>query len=112
MVIGSQSAAFDVELTVTAPFTGVAQLLGILTNTPAILLVSNDSDTTAFFADNSGTTNGTTMVAGKQMVLDLNTNRYGTTDALTFNKGTKFYVTGSGGTGAFRVGVIYAKGST
>lgn len=109
MGIGSQSAAFDTELRVTAPFTGVAQLLGTLTNNPAMLLVKNDSDTTVFFADNNGSTKGTTMVQGERMVLDCTTNRTGNEDTLTFNIGTQFYVTGTGGTGAFRVGVIYAK---
>lgn len=108
-MIGSQSAAFDTELSVTAPFTGVAQLLGALTNNPATLFFKNDSDVEVFFADNDGSTKGLTMTAGEKIVHDNNSNRTGEVNALTWNIGTKFYVTGTGGTGAFRVGVIYAK---
>lgn len=108
-MIGSQSAAFDTELRVAAPFTGVAQLLGTLVNNPAILFFKNDSDVQVFFADNDGTTKGLTMTAGEKIVLDNTANRTGEVNTLTFNIGTKFYVTGTGGTGAFRVGIIYAK---
>lgn len=108
-MIGSQSAAFDTELRVVAPFTGVAQLLGTLVNSPAILFFSNDTDVDVFFADNPGSTKGLTMTAGEKIVLDNTANRTGEVNTLTFNVGTKFYVTGAAGTGTFRVGVIYAK---
>jgi hypothetical protein len=109
MAIGSQSAAFDTELTVLAPFTGVAQLLGTLTNNPAVMFIKNTSTVDVFFADNPGSTKGTTMVAGERIVLDCSTNRQENAYTLAFNIGTKFYVTGTAGSGSFKVSIIYAK---
>lgn len=109
LAINSINAGFDTELRVTAPFTGVAQSLGTLTTTPAILFFKNDSTVEVFFADNSGTTKGLTMTPGEKIVLDCSTNRTAVAPTLNFPIGTQFFVTGTGGTGAFRVGVISAR---
>lgn len=109
MALNSLNAGFDTELRITAAFTGVAQSLGVLTTNPAILFIKNDSTVEVFFADNSGSTKGLTMTAGEKIVLDCTTNRTGKSPTLTFPIGTEFFVTGTGGTGAFRVGVISAK---
>ncbi len=102
-----QKFAFDTELSVTAPFTGVAQLLGTLTNEPVIILVKNQSTVSAFFADNSGSTKGTTMAAGESFVLDCRGNKGNAVNG-GFPIGTSFFVTGAAGAGAFKVSVIYA----
>jgi hypothetical protein len=103
------SAAFDTELRLAAPFTGVAQLLGTLTHNPSILFFKNDSDVEVFLADNDGSTKGTTMSPGEKIVLDNVTNRNRDAITFTWQIGTEFYVTGTAGTGSFRIGVIYAK---
>lgn len=102
-----QKLAFDTELSVSAPFTGSAQLLGTLTNEPVLILFKNQSSVSAFLADNSGSTKGTTMVAGESIIMDCRAN-HGNADNMGFKIGTSFFVTGTGGTGAFKVSVIYA----
>src|SRR6185503_14103987 len=94
-----QKLEFDTELTAAASaFTGTPQLLGQLTNVPVILLVKNQTNVSVFFADNSGTTKGTTMVAGEEFVLDCRGNN-GTARNMGFPIGTPFYVTGAAGGG-------------
>jgi hypothetical protein len=103
----NQNLAFDAEMSVSSPLTGVPQLLGILKNKPVILLVKNQTTAVVFFADNSGSTNGTTMIAGEEFILDCRTN-VGVASNMGFEPGTPFYITGSGGTGVFKVGILYA----
>jgi hypothetical protein len=102
-----QNFGFDTELSITAPFTGVPQLLGTLANIPVILLVKNQSDVSVFFADNSGSTKGTTMVASESFVLDFRSNM-GRAPIGGFRINTPLFVTGTGGTGVFKVSIIYA----
>lgn len=103
-----QKLKFDVELSLAAStFTGSAQLLGVLTNEPVILLIKNQTSVPVFFADNSGATNGTTMAIGEEIVLDCRTNS-GHAMNMGFPIGTSFFVTGATGTGAFKVAVLYA----
>ncbi len=99
--------AFDTELSVSAPFTGTAQLLGSITNNPVIAFLSNQSTVPVFLADNSGSTKGKTMVAGETIVLDCRTN-HGIASNMTFPTATSFYVTGTGGTGSFKLSYLYA----
>lgn len=103
-----QRFGFDTELSVSAPFTGTPQLLGTLTNQPVIILIKNQSTVSVFFADNNGSTKGTTMVAGESLVLDCRGNK-GNAPNGGFPIGTSFYVTGTGGTGSFKVSIIYAR---
>jgi hypothetical protein len=103
-----QRFGFDTELSVTAAFTGTPQLLGVLTNEPVIILVKNQSNVSVFFADNSGSTKGTTMIAGESFVLDCRANMGRATNG-GFPIGTSFYVTGTAGTGAFKVSIVYAR---
>lgn len=99
--------AFDTELTIAAStFTGSAQLLGVLTNVPVKLLIKNLTSVQVFFADNSGSTKGTTMAVGEEIVLDCKLN-YGNLSNC-FPIGTSFYVTGAAGTGNFKVSVLYS----
>ncbi len=103
-----QKLAFGLELSITAPFTGLAQFLGTLTVNPVILLVKNQSNVSVFFADNPGSENGTTMAAGEEFVLDCRGNK-GNAVNMGFGIGTPFYVTGTAGAGAFKVSPIYAR---
>lgn len=103
-----QRLAFDIELFVGAPFTGVPQFLGNLTNEPVIMTIKNLSNVIVFFADNTGTENGTTMAAGEEIILDCRGNS-GKAVNMGFPIGTPFYVTGIGGTGGIAVSVLYAK---
>lgn len=110
----NQNLAFDTEFSITAPFSGTAQQLTVsgvaaaLMNEPVILMVKNQSTVSVFFADNSGSTNGTTMVAGEEFVLDCRGNK-GNAVNMGFPIGTAFFVTGTAGTGSFKVSVLYAK---
>jgi len=102
-----QKLAFDTELSVSAPFTGVAQLLGVLANEPVIMFIQNQSSVSAFFADNAGATKGMTLVAGESIVLDCRSNAARAVN-MGFPMGTALYVTGTAGTGAFKVAILYA----
>ncbi len=103
-----QKLAFDTELSLTAPFTSSAQLVGVLQNEPVLILFKNQSTVTVFLADNNGSTNGTTMIAGEEIIMDCRANS-GRAINMGFPIGTAFYVTGTAGTGAFKVSILYAK---
>jgi hypothetical protein len=105
----SQNLAFDIELTLSATtFDGTAKLLGVLRNEPVILLVKNQTSVPVFFADNSGSEAGTTMIAGEEFVLDCRGNK-GNAVNMGFPLGTSFFVTAAVGTGLFKVSILYAK---
>lgn len=103
-----QRLSFDTEMSVTAPFTASAQLLGVLANEPVLILFKNQSNVSVFLADNDGATKGTTMVAGEEIIMDLRANN-GVAVNMGFPIGTPFFVTGTGGTGSFKVSILYAK---
>lgn len=103
-----QNLKFDTELTGDATaFNGTAQLLGILSNNPVIILAKNQSNQIVFFADNNGSTKGTTMLPGENFVLDCRGNS-GKAMNMGFGAGTPLYVTGPVGTGNFKVSILYA----
>ena len=99
---------FDTELSVTAPFTGVPQFLGVLQNESVLILFKNQTTVPAFLADNPGTTKGTTMAAGEEIIMDCRANT-GIAANMGFPIGTAFYVTGTAGTGSFKVSILYAR---
>src|ERR1700682_2907879 len=102
-----QRLAFDTEMTIAAStFTGAAQLLGTLTNVPVKLLIKNQTSVSVFFADNSGSTKGTTMAIGEEIVLDCKLIAGNISNC--FPIGTSFYVTGAAGTGNFKLAVLYS----
>ncbi len=103
-----QNLIFDTELSVSAAFTGSPQFLGKLVNEPVIMMAKNLSTVSVFFADNSGSTKGTTMAAGEEIIFDCRSNS-GRAPNMGFPINTPFYVTGTGGTGSFKVSIIYAK---
>jgi hypothetical protein len=105
-------SVWDTELRIAAStFTGSSQTIGTLTNVPVIMIITNDTNQTVFFADNTGSTKGKTMIAGERFVLDFRANN-GLSAAFAFPIGTIFYATGAAGvgnTGSFYVSVIYAQ---
>lgn len=104
----NQNLSFDTELTLTPADVTTPQLLGVLTNNPVILLVKNLTNQIAFFADNNGTTKGTTMSIGEEFVLDCRGNA-GKAMNMGFGAGTAFYASfATTATGIFKVSVLYA----
>lgn len=103
-----QKLAFDTELSIAAStFTGTAQLVGQLTDNPVMIMFKNQTSVPIFLADNSGSTKGTTMAIGEEIILDCRANS-GRAVNMSFPIGTAFYVTGAAGTGSFKISVIYA----
>lgn len=100
-----QKLAFDTELTISATtFDGTAKLVGSLTNNPVKIMFKNQTTVSVFLADNSGSTKGTTMAVGEEIIVDCIVQNY----RHTWPKGTAFYVTGAAGTGNFKISIIYA----
>ncbi len=100
-------AAPDTERSVTGAFTGVAQNLGsALTVNPIIAIFDNQS-TVAVTVSFSGVV-WKTFSAGEALVLDMRANE-GKADAYTFDRGTQFTVTATGGTGSFYLSILYAR---
>lgn len=103
-----QKLAFDTELTIAAStFTGSAQLIGTLTHEPVVILFKNQTSVAVFIADNSGSTKGTTMIAGETILLNCRTNA-GAAVNMGFPIGTSFFITAAAGTGNFKISVLYA----
>jgi len=104
-----QTLKFDTELTLSAAsFTGTPQLIGTLRHNPVIMLFKNQSTVPVFISDENGSTVGTTMISGEHFVLDCRGNHGGAAN-MGFGKGTSFYLTGTGGTGGFKISILYAK---
>lgn len=102
-----QNLRFDEELEVAGAFTGVPQFVGSLTNRAVLIMFKNQSTVSVFLADNNGSTNGTTMAAGEEIIMDCRANN-GISSNMGFPAGTSFFITGTGGTGAFRISSLYA----
>lgn len=108
--ISSLQLSFGTELSLSAAsFTGSAVLIGTLLEVPSIITFSNDTDVDVFLADNTGSTKGITLIAGKSIIVDCVTNKGLNASFLGFYKGKKFYATASAGTGTFRIGVFTAE---
>lgn len=104
----SQRMGFDVERTLTAPFTGVAQAIGSsLTENPVTIIFDNQSTVDVAIGINT-TSTWKTFVAGEVFVLDCRAN-HGNAPNWTIDIGTQFYGTGTGGTGSFRISINYAR---
>lgn len=103
-----QKLAFDTELTVAAStFVGTSLLVGTLTNNPVVLIFKNQTSVAVFLADNSGSTKGTTMAVGEEIIIDCRSNS-GKASNMSFPVGTSFFATGAVGTGNFKISVLYA----
>lgn len=103
-----QRLYFDTELSLAAPFTGVSQLVGTLSNEPVLILFKNQSTVSIFLADNNGSQKGTTMVSGEEIIMDCRAN-HGKAVNMGFPIGTSFFVTGTGGSGFVKISILYAK---
>lgn len=104
----SQRMGFDTERSVIAPFTGLAQKIGSpLEENPVTIIFDNQSDVDVVVGD-SPTKQWKTFVAGEVFVLDCRAN-HGIAANWTVDLGTQFYATGTGGTGAFRIAINYAR---
>jgi hypothetical protein len=103
-----QKFAFGTELAVAAPFTAASQLLGTITNEPVVIIFKNQSNVPVFVADNAGATNGSTLVAGENMIIECRANK-GVAINGGWPIGTSFFITGSAtSTGSFRATIVYA----
>lgn len=102
-----QRFSWDTELSLSGPFTGTSQLIGVLANEPVIILFKNQSTVPVFIADNPGSTKGSTMVAGESFVLDCRGNKGKAVNG-GFPVGTSFFATGTGGTGSVKISIVYA----
>lgn len=104
-----QRFAFDTELSLAgASFTGSPVFVGKLTNQPVIIMFKNLSTVVAFLSDNNGTTAGTSMAIGEEIIVDCRANAGNAVNG-GFPIGTPFYVTAAAGAGAFKISIIYAK---
>lgn len=103
-----QKAAFGTELRLAATsFTGSAVKIGSLVETPSIITFNNDTSVEVFVADNTGSTKGFTLIAGKSVIVDTVSDKDQNAETLQWPAGTSFYATGAVGTGTFRIGVVY-----
>lgn len=78
-----------------------------LTQNPALIIFDNQSNVAITISDD-GSTDGKTFIAGEAMVLDLRTNRYQSSQDLTWRIGTQFYGKSAAGAGSFYISVVYA----
>lgn len=101
-----QNFFFDVELSLAgASLTGTPVLVGTLTNYPAVIMFKNQTSVPIFLADNTGTTNGTTMAIGEEIIMDCRAN-HGSARNAGWAIGTSFFATGAAGTGNVKITVI------
>lgn len=106
----NQAFGFDTELSLAASsLTGSPVLVGTLINEPVMLLFKNQTNQTVLISDQNSATIGTTMVAGESIIFDCRANK-GNAPNGGFPINTSFYATGSSGTGAVKISIIYAKG--
>lgn len=97
---------FDVERSVAGAFTGAWQLLGTaLVFSPVILILDNQSSVYVEVSINAVNT-WKTFSPGEAIVLDLRANK-GQAYNFSVPEGTQFYIRGTGGSGSFRMSIIY-----
>jgi hypothetical protein len=100
----SQRTSYPAELSVTAAFTGVQQLLGVTSQEAILWIPDNQSDVDVAFYINGVLWK--TFQAGEALVVDANSDK-GKAPLLPLPKGSRLSVVGTAGTGAFRVSLIY-----
>lgn len=99
---------FDTERSRSGAFSGSFQTLGsALTQNPAIMIFDNQS-TVTIEVSIDGTNTWKTFTSSEAMVLDLRANN-GMAANYTVDIGTQFYVKGTGGTGDFKLSILYAR---
>ena len=98
----SQNAIPATELIAT--MTGVNTLIGVLTQSPVIIIFNNLSTVTVNIS--IGLTSWMTFAPGQALVLDMRAN-HGNAPNYTFPMGTAIY--GNGASGEFSVSYVYAQ---
>lgn len=103
-----QKAKFGAEMTRdAATFTGSFQTLGTFTDTPVKVIIQNDTTVTVTLSDDGGTTSGLSLVTGIRLVLDMQSSKV-PSDWWSFRKGQTMSVSGTAGTGLFKISYLYA----
>ena len=100
----SQRTAYPAELTVTGAFSGAQQLLGVTTQESVWWSPDNQSTVEVAFYINEVLWK--TFSAGEALVVDANTNK-GAATVLPLPSNSRLSLIASGGTGSFRVSLIY-----
>ncbi len=101
---------FDTERALAGAFTGVSQNVGTpLAENPVVMIFDNQSSVAVALSVDGGSTTWKTFSAGEAFVLDLRAN-HGNAPNYTVDIGTQFSLIGSGGTGSFRIAILFAKG--
>lgn len=103
----SQNCVAAPELRATIASTGVAQLVGLLTYNPVIIIFDNQGSNSAQICVNSTSVVWKTFPAGEALVLDLRS-AHGLAPNFTFPTNTSFYVIGTAAD-AFSISYVYAK---
>jgi hypothetical protein len=88
--------------------TGSWVTIGILTQSPAIIVFDNQSTAPVSISTDVGTTTWRTFPAGEALVLDLRGN-HGIADNFGFRVGTTFSGMGTTGTGNFSISYVFAE---
>lgn len=108
MSTNSIVAGFDVERSVTGPFTGLFQNLGSpLTENPVMIIFDNQSSV-AIELSVDGSTVWKTFSDSEALILDLRAN-HGQPYDFSVPIGTQFSVRGTAGSNSFRMSIIYGK---
>lgn len=103
----SQRIGVEAERSVTGPFTGAVQNVGTpLANPPVIIIFDNQSTVAVPLSVNGVLWK--TFSAGQCFVMDCRAN-HGIAANFTWDQGTQFTLTATGGTGAFRISTTYAR---
>jgi len=104
----AQTMGFDIERTVSGPFTSSFQLLGgPLTVNPVIMIFDNQS-TVAVILSVDGVNAWKTFSPGEALTIDCRSN-HGLAANYTAPLGTQFYVFGTAGAGKFSLAITYAE---
>lgn len=115
MAVGQRAAFNALRSLDEVDLTGSFQVLGTpLTDVPRLLIIQNDTQTSVSITDSLVTGVAMTFIAGDRLVLDVQTNRDNSNNQFGFDIGTQFYVQGTASgspSGAFKMAIIYARGS-
>lgn len=98
---------FDVERTLAAPFTGVAQDLGTPLTFPAVVAIFDNQSTVSVEVVVNGIV-WKTFPGGEALVLDLRAN-HGNAPTYAIDANTQFQINGVGGLGLFSLSLLYAR---
>lgn len=100
----SQRISFPAELSVAGAFSGSDQLLGVTTKESVLAIFDNQSTVSVALYINGVLWH--TFSAGEGLVLDMNSNK-GNAPVLPIPDNTRFSLIGTGGTGSFRISLVY-----